>query len=84
MSYIIRVSIDIPNGAEYYSGNLLDPPTCTYFKHTMIAGYEHWWYYDPSSKRKEWLLFGHNKPSYCDPVSEIQNKIYRISDVKGE
>lgn len=63
MDITVRVTVEAPDGATHYDGNLLGKPT--FYKMTMVGVVgEHWWFYNGG----QWRLSQHSKPHWVKPL----------------
>lgn len=61
------VTIDVPDGASHYSGDLFDDHTFYKCTQVGVAG-DHWWFYKASSDK--WVLASHHKPHWIEELPE--------------
>lgn len=64
----VIVDLELPEGATHHCGLVTDEPM--FLKMKLIAEIEHWFEYDPA--RKDWFLFGHNKPLCAKPLEFVE------------
>lgn len=66
MKLKVTTLVDAPDGAEYYTGDLLG--VHTFYKVTQVGGFDHWWYH--VARTGEWVLARHTVPAHLNRITE--------------
>lgn len=72
MNITVSMEIEVPDDATHFNGNIFDNPI--YYKCIQVGvSGDHWFYYNKNENK--WFFYGHQKPHFCELVSELSEKV---------